>query len=405
MSGHSDVFKGFDDPRLLAFIGKYKPPNMHSYDVDQLREIVARVEPLVFEIDDKMYRGETVPRKILNLTYLRRWYCEHLRFVADNSPQLAPGLPVTIRDEDRPTRIEKLVLHDRVLDRSFFEERPNGGNEFVFLINSDGMRQIYDGFQWWILTWKFNNDLLTLYASHWIIDRDSSMKRNTIYFTYSFKAWDTPSDALTDKVDVAKIGMKLRLSDRERLYLPPFQTNTSIKNVPDSHMRRVMNGAEIALRHDREHDEKEGWVTVKSQYGLFDVLGRLNHLVYSMDVGPLREFYLDKEFKKNWLRLFIRALYEEMYDDPDINRILTADDIGVKWTSSRIDEYGMPHDWWFMPTLNHPLDKKVFEIIKDDWVRVLKMYDEWLTKFYTVIREGSKQMTTTDYGSLPSDNT
>jgi hypothetical protein len=227
-------------------------------------------------------------------------------------------------------------------DRTFFEKHPNGGSQIVPLSPYRGG----EGYQWWILTWKFFSGILHVYATNWMIDRDPEQKRNNVWFTRGFAFTELNED------DVGEMFAKV-YADYTRQAL-----------VPDKH-RRITTSQAIphALRHDKERDDAEGWVTVTQPYGIFETVYKLNSLLRGFDTSEHQSWYLNQHFQLFWSLRVLEAVW------------------GKEWTTRQFDTDGILKELWYHPDITHILDKERFERIKSEWEKTRAEYTAWLKKF------------------------
>jgi hypothetical protein len=284
---------------------------------DRIYVIAERLgKPGAFSMDNPRLR---------NLSIIWTHYSNYLRSAMKKRP--GPGYPIWLVEDS--FMLNLLHIGPRRINRAWFEERPNGGTEIVW---THPYKE--EGYQWWILSWKWSKKLLTTTTTHWMIDHDEDLKRSTVYFTRGFVFTEDPH--MGDYPD--------KLATQ----------NTILDRVSERHRRRVMDLA----RHATQHDTDE-WVLTLATYGLFHTMEKLHNMIQKLDVGNLTEYWIDKEFKAFWFRRVLDALYDK-----------------EDWRPSRdqIDFDGLLKDAWYIPKQEHFLDRERFERVYQEWVKFREWY-------------------------------
>ncbi len=279
-------------------------------------------------------------RALRNLMIVYTGYLNYLEVIMKRG-RIVPGIPIFISDID--LRLERAEIGTQSFTRDWFKERPGGGTETKWI---DPWNE--EGFQWWIMTWKWAHGLLSLRVSHWIIQRDEALKRNTIYLSrsYDFDESDRPDNVYT-----------------------LVQSNTAQRLVPQSHRNLTKVNAKHALRH-----ETDDWVTILSPYGIFEIRNDMDALIRTFDMSGLHEWYLDRKFKQYWLMRVRDALYPS-----DEGRT-------TKWPPiEKIDDDGLLKDTWYRPNISHFLDKESFVKVRDHFMEEVVKYKAWYERFLAVL--------------------
>ena len=279
-------------------------------------------------------------QRLRNLMLIRQSHLEYLERERDRTGWVFPGIPVVLKDGD--LRLKYIHLFTLKFDRAYFERHPNGGTQIVPLSPFRGG----EGYQWYILTWKWFSGKLNVFASHWMIDRDSDLKRNNVWFTRGFHFNEL------DETDLQERGARV------------YGHHIRLADIPDRH-KRTTTGQAIshALRHDAERDTEEGWVTVTQPYGVFETIYNLNTLLRSFDTSEHQSWYLNQHFQLFWSLRVLEAVW------------------GKEWSTKKFDIDGILKDLWYVPDTTHILDKEQFERIKAEWEQVREQYTEWLNTF------------------------
>lgn len=316
---------------------------MTTANNDQIDDLWLSVNDATTEIarllKEKSDKGDQRSR---NLIMIRQGYEDYLKNSCLWKEFIAPGIPIVVKDGD--LRFDRMLLHTKLYTRAWFEERPQGGTEIIYTSQHRGGA----GFQWYFCTWKFANGLLEIRMSHWLIQRDIKMKRNTIYFTrsFSYKEKDTTqTKGLIRHVDESHI----------------------LKDCPLTHKKKAHFAAKHALRNDIVKDKEEGWTTIVAPYGMFEQMFKIHSMMKNFDMGEHSHWYLDRKFKQFWdLRVMDAVFGEGWHRD---------------WSTRQIDKDGVLKELWYHPNTTHILDKERFERIYEDWLFVEKRYREWLGQF------------------------
>lgn len=269
--------------------------------------------------------------RLRNLNIIWQFYANYLRDTLRKG--CGPGYPIWLIEDS--FHLNLLHIGPRRINRSWFEERVNGGTEIVW---THPYKE--EGFQWWILSWKWNKKLLTTTTTHWMIERDEELQRSMIYFTRGFDFTEDPT-----------MGQHPQQLAR---------SNTNLERVPIPHRRRVMALAKHATQHDPEE-----WILTLAPYGLFHTMDKLHNMIQKLDFGNLRQYWIDKEFKAFWFRRVLDALYDK-----------------EDWRPSRdqIDFDGLLKDTWYIPKQEHFLDRERFERVYQEWVK----FREWYVKAHDI---------------------
>lgn len=277
--------------------------------------------------------------RLRNLNIIWQYYANYLREVQRRQPG-GKGYPIWLIEDS--FHLEKLEIGPKTLKRDWFTEgvRVNGGTEIVWPHPHKDV-----GYQWWILSWRWNHKLLTVSVTHWMILHDSELKRNTVYFTRGFTFREDPT--------MGKY--------RDELVV----TNTNLGKVSDHHRNRVMKLARHATQ-----DNKEDWVLTLAPYSLFGTIFDLHNLIKRLDFFDLHQYWLDKEFKRFWLSRVLKALW------------------AGEWTpkQEQIDMDGLLKDTWYIPNTDHFLDRERFQRIYQEWVKFREWYERARTIHDQVVR-------------------
>lgn len=267
--------------------------------------------------------------KMRNLFLIRNGYKNYLERIL-RFGAAAPGVPIIIADDLRFTHA---CIGPEDFDRSWFEPQVPGGTHTVWVSKGDG-------FQWWIMTWTWKDNLIRIQVSHWVIDHDEVLKRNTIYLSRTYLFTERTIDdtqSMTPDMIVMCEGMRC---------------------VPKTHKELTFKNAKHALRH-----EKEQWPLVLAPYGMFSVRKRIDSLVRRFDFSGIIPAWLDRQFKMEWSRRVLHAMYPAK----------------TGRTIRKINDEGFLLDLWYHP---HPSYEKDIEKHKEDWDKVVAAYDDWQQRFY-----------------------
>lgn len=306
-------------------------------DIDDIKlEMGDRVKWIAERIGKPGAYSVNNPR-LRNLNIIWAAYANYIRDALRKS--CGPGYPVWLVEDT--FMLDRILIGPTTLDRAWFEERKRGGNH-VFWVHP--FKE--EGFQWWITSWTWKQNNLTMYVTHWMIQRDENMKRSTIYFTRGFKFTENP--------DMGEYPQ--RLAD----------SNTNLGKVPRTHREQVMDLA----RHATQHDDDE-WILTMAPYSLFGTIGSLHNMIRILDVGDIQKYYIDKEFRAFWLRRVLDALW-----DGD-------------WRPSRdqIDFDGLLKDTWLIPKTQHPSDAARFEQVYQEWAKFRSWYEKAQSLWLGIIRD------------------
>lgn len=295
--------------------------------MDDHTEDVARALSKIITIQNRPYDRRN--KRQMNLFLIRDIYGRYLERIL-RFGAAAPGIPIIIADD---LKFERACIGPEDFDRSWFEPQIPGGTHTVWVSRGTG-------FQWWIMTWTWKNDLIRINVSHWIVDHDENLKRNTIYLSRTYLFTERTADdtqSMTPDMIVMCEGMRC---------------------VPRSHKELTFKNAKHALRH-----EKEQWPLVLSPYGMFTIRKQIDSLVRRFDFSGIIPTWLDRQFKMEWSRRVLNLLYPE----------------GTQWSINDIDEEGFLLDLWYMPV---PSYEKDMEKHKEDWDKVVAAYEDWRDRFY-----------------------
>jgi hypothetical protein len=264
-----------------------------------------------------------------NLNLIWNGYIKYLRNAMKRG--LGPGYPIHLVDDS--FMLERLLVGPKWFTRDWFTEgvRASGGTEIIWIHPS-----LNEGYQWWIMSWTWNRSLLTINVTHWMVQHDDKLRRNTIYFIRQF----------TFREDPGKSEYPLNL----------VESNTILDMIPDHHRRRVMDLAKHATRTD-----PEDWVLTVAPYGLFEFMFDLHNMIKVLDIGDTVQYYLDREFKAFWLRRVLDILWGD-----------------TKWKphGDQIDFDGLLNDTWIVPRTEHPMDRDRFNEVYQEWTK----FREWYLK-------------------------
>jgi hypothetical protein len=311
---------------------------MTSNNEQEIDNFWLSIDDAIVETAKRLYeKVKSGDQRSRNLKIIRQGYEDYLATATEWKQFPVPGIPIVLKDGD--FHFDRMLLHTKLFTRAFFEDRPKGGTEIVYTSQHRGGQ----GFQWYIVSWQIQHNLLTVWATHWMIHRDEEMRRNTVYFTRGFSFTETEGFG-TD-------GFRM------------FSDWIAVSKVPDKHRRTVKQAYEHALRFDKKKDEIEGWVTVINPYGSFELIFKLDSMFRSFDMGEHKKWYLNHEFKQFWNLRVLESVW------------------GKDWTSKKFDKDGILKELWYYPDTTHFMDKERFESIYDDWTVVRGKYEEWIRQF------------------------
>ena len=300
---------------------------------DRIALITERIgKPGSFSMDNPRLR---------NLNTIWNAYSIYLQAALKKGP--GPAFPVWFIEDD--LKLGRMIVGTNTLNRAWFEERKPNGTEIFWPHPYKP-----EGFQWWILSWTWNRGLLSVNVTHWMIHRDDERKRSIVYFTRGFDFIEDPS---VDEDYPPKIA----------------KDNTRLEKVPHNHRRRVM---ELA-KHATKHDDNE-WILTLAPYSLFETMSDLHNMIENLDVGDIRAYYIDREFKAFWLRRVLDALWDGDW----------------RPKSNQIDFDGLLEEAWYIPKHQHPLDKERYDKYKAEWVEFRKWYEEAHSIWLQVLTKDKK---------------
>jgi len=281
--------------------------------------------------------------RLRNLMMIRGHYIDHLKKSTGAGVQEAlPGIPIVLKDGD--LRLDRIHLMTQTFPRSFFEERPHGGTEIIFTSKHNGG----EGYQWYIMTWKFKQKKLNITCSHWMIDRNIEERRNTLYFNRAFGFTEK------DIIDIQELDTKSM-----------FQSWIKLSDVPQSHYRASTSTAlPHALRFDKEQDDELGFVTTTAPYGVWEIMATLNTMLRILDMGEHTRYYIHQQFEHFWNLHVLRAIWGEK-----------------NWSTRMIDKDGILKDMWYFPDSSEYSTGAKAKLLNKDWVAVRDKYEEWKDMF------------------------
>lgn len=277
--------------------------------------------------------------RIRNLMFLRQDYIDDLQKSLEAEKFQKPGIPIWITTDD--LRLDRIRLMTKVYPRSFFTERANGGTEIIYTSSHRGGA----GFQWYVMSWQVVKGRVHVWASHWMIIRDTENKRQTLWFTRGFNFKEKKVDELDE------IGIRKMMTNWVRM-----------ADVPSKHYRTSTGQAlKHSLRHETNLDE---WTTVTSKYGMFEIMFTLQAALREYDMGEHKAWYLHQHFKHYWNIRVLNAVWGDMWK-----------------SSKKFDTDGILKDLWYVPELSSSYDKEQFEHKRKDWEAVRARYNTWLGEF------------------------
>lgn len=305
-------------------------------DNDTLRTIQDLVETIYPDQGDP-----TRPRGAYHSVVWQN-YVRYLNRVLQEKGRIE-GIPVYITHPTSPDQHPQMLRlgigpRSPILRDWFMEpNRRKGGTEILTL-----------GRQWWIMSWFFNRDMLSINVSHWVLHHDTQQQRYTIYFTRFFQFSEDP--------DAGYI----------------VRDYTSIRNVPEPHRRRQIQIATEYLGDTKEPDH----VLVVAPRGIFEEMNLLQGLVETLDTYDLTQGYLHRQLKVFILRKMVEYGLE----------------IGT-WRGEQISfDDGFLKDTWYAPNLKSTIDVDRFAERETAWNKVKAAYEWWRDRFSEALKYGDTDL-------------